>query len=135
MMRREFTGGIGAAWPFWTNGCSGSMLSRKGFLAAALDFAALPATPARANVRDHIESQEDDRGAPDRGLQQRRPLKTVFCEILGTAQFSASVTFRRRALRPSWKNLFEDRTPPSQNACKLFVGPARATKVPIAAAG
>jgi hypothetical protein len=71
------------------------MPSKKGSLAAELNLATPPARPARANVRDHIESQEDDGRASyasDRRLQQRRPLKTVFFAILGTAQFSTFST-------------------------------------------
>jgi len=50
------------------------MLSKKVFLAGELNFSAPPARPTRANVRDHIESQEGDRGASyasDRDLQQQ----------------------------------------------------------------
>src|SRR5260370_5211347 len=71
------------------------MLSKKYFLAGELDFSTPLVRPARANVTDHIESQESDHRASYmsyRGLQQRRQLKTDFREILGRAQFSTSST-------------------------------------------
>src|SRR5882672_4971588 len=71
------------------------MLSKKYFLAGELDFSTPLVRPARANVTDHIESQESDHRASYmsyRGLQQRRQLKTDFREILGAAQFSTSST-------------------------------------------
>jgi hypothetical protein len=40
-----------------------SGLSKKGFLVGELNFSAPLARPARANVRDHIESREGDRRA------------------------------------------------------------------------
>jgi hypothetical protein len=70
------------------------MLSKKVFLAGELIFSAPPARPTRANVRDHIESQEGDHRATyasDTG-QQRRQLKTDFREIWGAAQFSTFST-------------------------------------------
>ncbi len=69
------------------------MLSKKYFLAGELDFSTPLVRPARANVTDHIESQESDHRASYmsyRGLQQRRQLKTDFREILGAAQLPAA---------------------------------------------
>src|SRR5215468_7298731 len=75
------------------------MLSKKVFLAGEPNFSAPPVHAARADVRDHIESQEGDHRASyasDRSLQKRRQANTVFREISGAAQFStfstASVT-------------------------------------------
>jgi hypothetical protein len=79
------------------------MLSKKVFLAGELNFSAPLARPARANVRDHIESQEGDHRASyasDRGLQQRRQLKTDFREIWEAAQFSTfSIASTRSRVR------------------------------------
>jgi hypothetical protein len=71
------------------------MLSKEVSLAGELNFSAPLARPARANVRDYIESQEGDHRASyasDRGLQQQRQLKTDFREIWGAAQFSTFST-------------------------------------------
>jgi hypothetical protein len=71
------------------------MLSKKVFLTGEPNFSAPPVHAARADVRDHLESQEGDHRAsyaPDRGLQKRRQANTVFREISGAAQFS---TFRQ----------------------------------------
>jgi hypothetical protein len=71
------------------------MLSKKYFLAGGRSFSAPPARPARAKVRDHIESQEGDHRASYmscRGSQQRKQLKTDFREILRAAQFSTFST-------------------------------------------
>jgi hypothetical protein len=70
--------------------CTGSILSKKVFLAGEEDFSAPLVHPARVDVRDHVESQEGDHGASyacDRGLQKRRQSKTDFREILGAPQF------------------------------------------------
>ena len=67
-----------------------SILSKKVFLAGEKDFSAPLVHPARADVRDHVESQEGDHRASyasDRGLQKRRQRKTDFREIRGAAQF------------------------------------------------
>jgi hypothetical protein len=95
------------------------MLSKKYFLAGGLSFSAPPARPARAKVRDHIESQEGDHRASYMscgGLQQRKQLKTDFREILRAAQFSTFSTastqlgrdylgeFQRRLLGLLFKN-------------------------------
>src|SRR5215467_8617010 len=79
------------------------MLSKKVFLAGEKDFSAPLVHPARADVRDYVESQEGDHRASyasDRGLQKRRRSKTDFREIWGAAQFltfsTASTTRRRR---------------------------------------
>jgi hypothetical protein len=74
---------------------SGSMLSKKVFLTGEPNFSAPPVHAARADVRDHLESQEGDHRAsyvPDRGLQKRRQANTVFREIPGPAQFSTFST-------------------------------------------
>src|SRR5262249_40310555 len=71
------------------------MLSKKVFLAGEPNFSAPPVHAARADVRDHVESQEGDHGASyasDRGFQEGRQTNTVFREISGAAQFS---TFRQ----------------------------------------
>jgi len=71
------------------------MLSKKVFLTGEPNFSAPLMHAARADVRDHLESQEGDhRGsyAPDRGLQKRRQANTVFREISGAAQFSTFST-------------------------------------------
>ena len=68
----------------------GSILSEKVFLAGEKKFSAPLVHPARADVRDHVESQEGDHRASyasDRGLQKRRQRKTDFREIRGAAQF------------------------------------------------
>src|SRR5215813_11900861 len=70
------------------------MLSKKVFLTGEPNFSAPPVHAARADVRDHLESQEGDHRAsyaPDRGLQKRRQANTLFREISSAAQFS---TFR-----------------------------------------
>src|SRR5215471_5602422 len=67
---------------------SGSILSKKVFLAGEKNFSAPLVHPARADVRDHVESQEGDHRASyasDRGLQKRRQRKTDFREIWGAA--------------------------------------------------
>jgi hypothetical protein len=71
------------------------MLSKKVFMTGEPTFSAPPMHAARADVGDHVESQEGDHKAsyaPDRGLQKRRQANTVFREIWGAAQFS---TFRQ----------------------------------------
>src|SRR5712671_878429 len=71
------------------------MLSKKYFLAGELNFSTPLVRPARANVTDHIESQESDHTASYmsyRGLQQRRQLKTDFREFWELLNF--------RLLRP-----------------------------------
>src|SRR5215467_13700990 len=73
----------------------GSMLSKKVFLTGEPNFSAPPVHATRADVRDHLESQEGDHRAsyaPDRGLQKRRQANTVFREISGAAQFSTFST-------------------------------------------
>jgi hypothetical protein len=60
------------------------MLSKKVFLAGELNFSAPPVHAARADVRDHVESQEGDHRASyasDRRLQKRRQANTIFREI------------------------------------------------------
>jgi hypothetical protein len=71
------------------------MLSKKVFLAGEPNFSAPPVHVARADVRDHVESQEGDHRASyasGRGLQKRRQATTVFREISGAAQFSTFST-------------------------------------------
>ena len=71
------------------------MPSKKYFLAGELNFSTPLVRPARANVTDHIESQESDHRASYmsyRGLQQRRQLKTDFREFWELLNF--------RLLRP-----------------------------------
>jgi hypothetical protein len=73
----------------------GSMLSKKVFLAGEPNFSAPPVHAARADVRDHVESQEGDHRALyecDRGLQKRRQANIVFREVWGAAQFSTFST-------------------------------------------
>src|SRR5262249_56975141 len=67
------------------------MLSKKVFLAGEKIFSAPLVHPARADVGDHVESQEGNHRASyasDRGLQKRRQSKTDFRKIWGAAQFS-----------------------------------------------
>jgi hypothetical protein len=67
----------------------------KVFLTREPNFSAPPLHAARADVRDHVESQEGDHRASyarDRGLQKRRQANIIFREIWGAAQFS---TFRQ----------------------------------------
>src|SRR5262250_2327752 len=76
------------------------MLSKKVFLAGEPNFSAPPVHAARADVRDHVESQEGDHRASyasDRGLQKRRQSKPVFREISGAAQFSTFSTASTRS--------------------------------------
>jgi hypothetical protein len=71
------------------------MLSKKVFLAGELNFSAPPVHAARADVRDHVESQEGEHSASyasDRRLQKRREANTVFREIWRAAQFSTFST-------------------------------------------
>jgi len=73
----------------------GSMLSKKVFLTGEPNFSAPPVHAARADVGDHLESQEGDHRAsyaPDRGLQKRRQANIVFREISKAAQFSTFLT-------------------------------------------
>src|SRR5215472_6397561 len=75
------------------------MLSKKVFLTGEPNFSAPPVHAARADVRDHLETQEGDHrasSASDRGLQKRRQANTVFREISGAAQFS---TFSTASIR------------------------------------
>ena len=70
-------------------GSFGPILSKKVFLVGEEKFSAPLVHPARADVRDHVESQEGDHRASyasDRGLQKRRQPKTDFREIWGAAQ-------------------------------------------------
>src|SRR5215470_15204669 len=79
------------------------MLSKKVFLAGEPNFSAPPVHAARADVRDHVESQEGDHRASyasDRGLQKRRQSKPVFREISGAAQFSTFSTASTRSGHP-----------------------------------
>jgi hypothetical protein len=67
----------------------------KVFLTGEPNFSAPPVHAARADVRDHLESNEGDHRAsyaPDRGLQERRQANTVFREILRAAHFSTFST-------------------------------------------
>ena len=76
------------------------MLSKKVFLAGEPNFSAPPVHATRADVRDHVESQEGDHRASyasDRGLQRRRQANTVFREISGAAQFSTFSTASTRS--------------------------------------
>jgi hypothetical protein len=76
------------------------MLSKKVFLAGELNFSAPLVHAARADVGDHVESQEGDHRplyASHGGLQKRRQPKTDFREILGAAQFS---TFSTASAQP-----------------------------------
>jgi len=71
------------------------MLSKKVFLAGEPNFSAPPVHAARADVRDHVESQEGDHRASyvsDRRLQKRRQANTVFREIWRAARFSTFST-------------------------------------------
>jgi hypothetical protein len=71
------------------------MLSKKVFLAGEPNFSAPLVHAARADVTDHVESQEADHrasNARDRGLQKRRQANIVFREIWGAAQFSTFST-------------------------------------------
>jgi hypothetical protein len=71
------------------------MLSKKVFLAGEPNFSAPPVHAARADARDHVESQEGDHRASyasDRRLQKRRQANTVFREIWRAAQFSTFST-------------------------------------------
>jgi hypothetical protein len=73
----------------------GSIVSKKVFCAGELNFSTLLVQAARADVRDHVESQEGDHRAScasDRGLQKRRQAKTFFREIWSAAQFSTFST-------------------------------------------
>jgi hypothetical protein len=65
------TGSEDSRWP---------ILSKKVFLAGEENFSAPLVHPARADVRDHVESQEGDHRA-DRGLQKRRQPKTDFARF------------------------------------------------------
>src|SRR5262249_39506613 len=76
-------------------GSPGPMLSKKVFLAGEPNFSPPPVHAARADVRDHVESQEGDHGASyvsDRGFQEGRQTNTVFREISRAAQYSTFST-------------------------------------------
>ena len=84
------------------------MLSKKSFLADEQNFLAPLVDPMLGNVRDHIESQQNDHRPshmPCRGLRRRRQRKTDLREIFGAAQFStfstASVKNGPRGLKSS----------------------------------
>src|SRR5258707_14663570 len=71
------------------------MLSKKFFLADERNFSAPLVGPMRGNVRDHIESQQNDHRPsymPYRGLRRPRQLKPDVCEIFGAPQFSTFST-------------------------------------------
>ena len=71
------------------------MLSKKSFLADEQNFSAPLVGPMLANVRDHIESQQNDHRASYisyRGLRRPRQLKPDLCEIFGAPQFSTFST-------------------------------------------
>src|SRR5215467_7842333 len=77
------------------------MLSKKVFLTGEKNFSAPLVHPPRADVRNHVESQEGDHRASyafDRGLQKRRQPKTDFREIWGAAQF---LTFSTASVKGS----------------------------------
>jgi hypothetical protein len=94
------------------------MLSKKVFPAGEPNFSAPPVHAARADVRDHIESQEGDHRASyasDRGLQKRRQANTAFREISRAAQFSTfstelvmSAVFAMPAASPLYLRLRKD---------------------------
>ena len=76
------------------------MLSKKSFLADEQNFSAPLVGPMLGNVRDYIESQQNDHRPSYmsyRGLRRPRQLEPDFCEIFGAPQFStfstASVIF------------------------------------------
>src|SRR5262252_3349210 len=76
------------------------LLSKKVFLTGEPNLSAPPVHAARADVRDHVESQERDHRASyasDRGLQKPRQANTVFREISGAAQFSTFSTASTRS--------------------------------------
>ena len=71
------------------------MLSKKSFLADEQNLSAPLVHPMLGNVRDHIESQQNDHRPsymPYRGLQRPRRLKPDLCEIFGAPQFSTFST-------------------------------------------
>jgi hypothetical protein len=79
---------------------AGSMLSKKSFLADEQNFSAPLVGPMWGNVRDHIESQQNDHRPsymPYRGLGRPRQLKPDLCEIFGAPQFS---TFSTASTQP-----------------------------------
>ena len=95
--RRRYTVGLSKQQCSFRNGW---MLSKKVFLAGEPNFSAPPVHAARADVRDHVESQEGDHSASyayDRGLQERRQANIVFREIWGAAQFSTFSTASTRS--------------------------------------
>src|SRR6476660_2959079 len=66
------------------------MLSKKSFLADERNFSAPLVGPMRGNVRDHIESQQNNHRPsfmPYRSLRPPRQLKPDVCEIFGAPQF------------------------------------------------
>jgi hypothetical protein len=84
------------------------MLSKKVFLAGEANFSAPPVHAVRADVRDHVESQEGDHRASyarDRGLQKRRQASIVFREIWRAAQFSL---FRQHRPNPEMEPVLID---------------------------
>jgi hypothetical protein len=86
------------------------MLSKKYFLGGGRNFSAPPARPTHAEVRDHIDPQESDHRASYqayRRLQQQGQLKTNFCKIFWTAQFS---TFSTESVK--WRRHKTIREPP-----------------------
>ena len=64
------------------------MLSKKSFLADEQNFSAPLVGPMLGNVKDHIESQQNDHRPsymPYRGLRRPRQLKPDLCEIFGVS--------------------------------------------------
>src|SRR6478736_3020378 len=84
-----------AAIPVWVDA-----VKKKSFLADEQNFSAPLVGPMLGNVRDRIESQQNDHRPSYisyRGLRRPRQLKRNLCEIFGAPQFStfstASVIF------------------------------------------
>ena len=78
------------------------MLSKNPFLADEQNFSALLVGPMLGNVRDHIESQQNDHRPsymPYRGLRRPRQPKPDLCEIFGAPQFStfSTASVKRRS--------------------------------------
>src|SRR5260370_40207963 len=75
------------------------MVSKKSFLADEQNFSAPLVGTMLGNVRDHIESQQNDHRPsymPYRGLRRPRQLKPDLCEIFGAPRFSTFSTASTR---------------------------------------
>ena len=95
------------------------MLSKTFFLADEQNFSAPLVGPMLGNVRDHIESQQNDHRPsymPYRGLRRPRQLKPDLCRIFGAPQFATfSTASTHNGIEPWPASELEDVVCPSRN--------------------